>query len=89
MSTMTTTVMETGLFSADSHVIEPDDLWRDVLPANFWGPTASTVAPGGTDPARRCDEMAEDGVVAEVLYATRGLRVFGVQDPAAQEAVPG
>jgi uncharacterized protein len=86
MPTMTTTVMETGLFSADSHVIEPDDLWRDVLPPNFWGPTAGTVAPGGTDPTRRCDEMAEDGVVAEVLYATRGLRIFGIQDPAAQEA---
>jgi uncharacterized protein len=85
-TTLTKTVMETGLFSADSHVIEPDDLWRDVLPAEFWGATAGTVAPGGTDPALRCGEMAQDGVVAEVLYATRGLRVFGVQDPEAQEA---
>ena len=80
-------ITATGLFSADSHVIEPPDLWRDVLPENFWGSTASTVTPGGgTDPLRRCDEMAQDGVAAEVLYATLGLRVLGVQDPAAQEA---
>ena len=83
---MIKTLTETGLFSADSHVIESADLWSDVLPANFWGTTPRTDKPGGTDPTLRCGEMAEDGVVAEVLYPTLGLRVFGVQDPATQEA---
>lgn len=77
--------VEVGLFSADSHVIEPADLWRGVLPDDFWGTTPRSDKPGGTDPALRCGEMAQDGVVAEVLYATLGLRVFGVQDPATQE----
>ena len=85
-TTMTKTLTEAGLFSADSHVIEPADLWSEVLPANFWGTTPRTDKPGGTDPELRCGEMAQDGVVAEVLYATLGLRVFGVQDPATQEA---
>ena len=84
-TTMTRTALEAGLFSADSHIIEPADLWRDVLPANFWGTTPRSDKPGGTDPELRCGEMAQDGVVAEVLYATLGLRVFGVQDPATQE----
>ena len=84
-TTMTRTALDAGLFSADSHVIEPADLWRDVLPANFWGTTPRSDKPGGTDPELRCGEMVQDGVVAEVLYATLGLRVFGVQDPATQE----
>jgi predicted TIM-barrel fold metal-dependent hydrolase len=67
-------------------VIEPPDLWHDVLPDDFWGTTPRSDKPGGTDPELRCGEMAQDGVVAEVLYATLGLRVFGVQDPATQEA---
>src|SRR5271154_4779912 len=86
MSTvLTKTALEAGLFSADSHIIEPSDLWKGVLPADFWGTTPRTDKAGGMDPALRCGEMEQDGVVAEVLYATLGLRVFGVQDPAMQE----
>lgn len=34
----------------------------------------------GTDPTKRGEEMQLDGVVAEVLYPTLGLGVFGIDD---------
>jgi predicted TIM-barrel fold metal-dependent hydrolase len=78
--------VDVGLFSADSHVIEPASLWHDVLPPDFFGGRARAGKPGGSDPSRRCSEMAEDGVVAEVLYATLGLRLYGIEDPQTQES---
>jgi predicted TIM-barrel fold metal-dependent hydrolase len=85
-SLMTKTVLESGLFSADSHVIEPVEIWKDVLPPDFFGSNRRTDKPGGKDPELRKEEMEADGVVAEVLYATLGLRVHGIQDPETQEA---
>jgi len=41
---------------------------------------------GGWDPKARVHEMAQDGVSAEVLYPTSGLRLFGIDDPELQEA---
>jgi predicted TIM-barrel fold metal-dependent hydrolase len=42
--------------------------------------------PGGWDPAERVQEMAKDGVSAEVLYPTLGLNLFGLDDARLQEA---
>ena len=42
--------------------------------------------PGGWDPKARLDEMAVDGVSAEVLYATYGLRLYALEDAPLQEA---
>jgi predicted TIM-barrel fold metal-dependent hydrolase len=118
------------LISADSHVLEPSDLWTKGLPAamrdraprvffneqrGFWmfgcdevtpqPITFSFVAgvdldnlpamhkagyaaarPGGWDPKARLDDMAADGVSAEVLYPSLGLGLYWIQDPAFQEA---
>jgi predicted TIM-barrel fold metal-dependent hydrolase len=118
------------LISADSHVLEPSDLWTKGLPAAMrsraprvmfddkggsWmfgcdevkpqSITFSFVAgvdldnlpemhragyaaarPGGWDPKARLEEMAVDGVSAEVLYPSLGLGLYWIQDPAFQEA---
>jgi predicted TIM-barrel fold metal-dependent hydrolase len=42
--------------------------------------------PGGYDPHERVREMAQDGVSAEVLYPTLGLKLFGLEDARLQEA---
>ena len=84
------------IISADSHVMEPHDLWEKGLPPSLRDqapkyPPAKVgegfqAHPGGTDPNARLKEMATDGVSAEVLYATHGLGQFGMDDARLQEA---
>lgn len=84
------------IISADSHVMEPADLWTRQMPAALRdvAPTFKPLPkgpgfdnhPGGTDPRERVREMATDGVSAEVLYPTHGLRLFALHDPALQQA---
>ncbi|HEY7059943.1 MAG TPA: amidohydrolase family protein [Chloroflexota bacterium] len=84
------------LISADSHVMEPHDLWSSALQGQF-GDAAPKFKqlevgegfqahPGGQDPHARLKEMATDGVSAEVLYPTSGLSLFSQDDAALQEA---
>ena len=84
------------LISADSHVVEDPHLWESRLPSHLRDeapvfPDRSTgghfqAHPGGWDPTRRLEEMAADGVSGEVLYPSFGLDLFGLPDPALQEA---
>ncbi|MEK7216939.1 MAG: amidohydrolase family protein [Chloroflexota bacterium] len=84
------------IISADSHVMEPHDLWEARLPALFRDRAPKFPAPrvgegfqhhpGGHDPRARVTEMAVDGVTAEVLYPTLGLTLFGQDDASLQEA---
>lgn len=86
------------LISADSHVMEEPDFWHSKLPDNLKGdvpefpprPKTGTEMddqrPGGYDPNHRITEMETDGVSAEVLYPTLGLRLFSLESPEAQEA---
>jgi predicted TIM-barrel fold metal-dependent hydrolase len=119
------------VISADSHVMEPADLWtsrldarlRDraprVLPnegrpgwsfhapglppsmvAGAWGAGRSGEAlkqhlatagyesarPSGWDPVERLKDQDVDGVHAEVLYGTLGLRLFRMTDAELQRA---
>ena len=81
------------LVSADSHITEPNDLWDKRLPASlrdrapkFPPRNADGQKPGGYDSKARLDEMAVDGVTAEVLYPTLGLRLYAMEDAEAQEA---
>ena len=97
---MTTTTASAGtegavdelLISADSHVMEPGDLWATRLPKGLrdQAPTFEGVSdqskPGGWDPTERLKEMAVDGVSLEVLYATRGMTLFRIEDVPLQEA---
>jgi len=84
------------IISADSHVMEPPDLWKTrVAPA--FRDSAPLFPPhkvgegfqahaGGWDPNERVKEMELDGLTAEVLYPTLGLDLFGLDDAALQEA---
>ena len=81
------------IISADSHIIEPDDLWTKALPQSLKSkfpdyPKRNSPGEktGGWDPKARIGEMEVDGVSAEVLYPTLGLRLFAIEDPELQEA---
>lgn len=87
---------EEVLISADSHISEDPDLWVTQLPPAFrdvaprFPPRKVGEGfqdkPGGWDPHQRVQEMAADGVSAEVLYPTLGLRLFGLDDAGLQQA---
>ena len=80
------------LISADSHVIEPDGLWKTHLPAGLrdrapaFGGRRRGDHPGGMNKHERVAEMAADGVSAEVLYPTHGLRTLSLDEPDLEEA---
>ncbi|MEK7214623.1 MAG: amidohydrolase family protein, partial [Chloroflexota bacterium] len=85
-----------AIISSDSHVIEDPDLWVKRLPQAFRD-RAPEFPPltagghfqgvgGGNDPHKRIDEMAVDGVSAEVLYASFQLTLYQLKDAALQEA---
>lgn len=84
------------IISADSHVMEPPELWVTRVP-EFFKDRAPRFPehkvgegfqkhPGGQDPIARIQEMEVDGLSAEVLYPTLGLGLFGLDDAALQEA---
>jgi predicted TIM-barrel fold metal-dependent hydrolase len=81
------------IVSSDSHIMEPPDLWEAGLTPSLKPkfpqfPPRNTAGekPGGHDPKARLDEMAVDGVSAEVLYATHGLRLYALEDAELQES---
>lgn len=84
------------LISADSHVVEPHDLWTTRLPAAFRDEAPVFKPPrtgegfqqhaGGTDPTQRVKEMEVDHVAAEILYPTLAMMMFGQKNAALQEA---
>ncbi len=70
---------EERIISADSHVMEPEDLWNRNLPPGlkekypkFPARNSPGEKPGGWNPRARIDEMEIDGVSAEALYPTLG-----------------
>ena len=80
------------IISADSHIQEPEDLWVNQLPAamkdrypKFPKRNSPGEKPGGWDPKARISEMETDGVSAEVLYPTLGLRLFAMEDAEARK----
>jgi len=122
------------IISADSHVMEPADLWTSRLPTSLrdqapevrknldrpgysfhapglppstvsgsWGAGKSgaelkahletagyeSARPSGWDPAERLKDQDIDGVHAEVLYGTLGMRLFRMTDGALQRAIFG
>ncbi|MGH7774903.1 MAG: amidohydrolase family protein [Candidatus Binatia bacterium] len=84
------------IISADSHVMEPPELWATGVPAPFRDSAPRFPPhkvgegfqkhPGGHDPHARISEMEVDGLNAEVLYPTLGLDLFALDDAALQEA---
>jgi predicted TIM-barrel fold metal-dependent hydrolase len=88
----TATPVDELLFSADSHVIEPEGLWKRELPPSLRGRAPelggrrSGDHPGAMEKAERLQEMAADGVSGEVLFPTHGLRLLSLEDPELEEA---
>ena len=115
--------MGSRIISADSHVVEPPDLWTSRLGAEYEGRAprltedaegakfevngvsgpavvGGFISPakaglgfatrlseglsGGWDPEARIVDMDKDGIAAEVLYPSFGMRLFGLDDPAMQ-----
>ena len=76
--------------SADSHMSEPPDLWESRLPRDLrdyaihikheYGKGFYARA-GGYEPQARLEDMARDGVVAEVLYPTFGKDMYHLERP--------
>lgn len=96
MTTEAKGVNQEIIISADSHVMEPPDLWVNGVPERFRESAPKFPPhkvgegfqqhPGGWDPHERIKEMETDGLSAEVLYPTLGLDLFGLDDAALQEA---
>jgi predicted TIM-barrel fold metal-dependent hydrolase len=78
------------LIDSDSHVRESPELWVERLPAAFRdrAPRFSPeeAPPGATDSTFRIPEMEQDGVFATVLYTSKGMNMFHMEDAALQEA---
>ncbi len=79
--------------SADSHVIEPHDLWERALPARHreaaprFSPTNGFEwHPGARSSADRLLAAEDDGVAAEVLYPSSALSLFTIRDVELQQA---
>ena len=87
-----TKTVDEVLISADSHVIEPEGLWQRELAKSFgdrapnFGGRRRFDNPGAMDKSLRISEMAADGVSAEVLYPTHGLRCLSLDDPELEQA---
>ena len=83
------------MISADSHVMEAPNLWACLsdtykdraprFPERRSG-EGFERRPGGNNPHERVKEMQVDGVSLEVLYPTRALWLFGLEDADLQEA---
>ena len=72
------------MISTDSHVVEPDDLWKRELPQRL-SKNIPTVKiglplPGASDPKVRIDDQERDGIEAEVLFPNNGMALFGLDD---------
>jgi len=84
------------IISADSHVMEPVDLWKKGVPEKYR--EAAPLFPphklgegfqrreGGQDPHARIREMEVDGLSAEVLYPTLLLKLYALNDAGLQQA---
>ena len=77
------------LISADSHVMEPEGLWKREVPAAFrdqapafgGGRPDDLVNPAAVDKHLRLAEMAQGNISAEVIFPTWGLRLLSLDDP--------
>ena len=91
-----TTIERLPRISADSHMCEPPDLWETRLPERFREHAIRIkhepgkgfyFRAGGYEPGPRLEDMARDGVAAEVLYPTFGKDMYGGgRPPEAAEA---
>jgi predicted TIM-barrel fold metal-dependent hydrolase len=81
------------LISADSHVMEPELLWKREVPQPYkdrapgfgGGRPDDLVNPAAVDKTLRLSEMAAGGISAEVIFPTWGLKLLSLDDPDLEE----
>ena len=76
------------MISTDSHVMEPDELWRDLpkrLQELLPRVPFRNSPPGATDPHLRLRDLDTDGVEAEILFPNYGMALFAVDDIETQQ----
>ena len=77
------------VISADSHVMEPEKLWKREVPRAFreaappfgGGRPDDIKNPAAVDKTLRLAEMAAGSISAEVLFPTWGLKLLALDDP--------
>jgi predicted TIM-barrel fold metal-dependent hydrolase len=83
------------LFSTDSHVMEPHDVWKQTAApyreiVHEWlstiGFRADQLPKGASDPHARLLDQDRDGIQAEILFPNDGMTIFGMPDGRAQHA---
>jgi predicted TIM-barrel fold metal-dependent hydrolase len=77
------------MFSADSHVQEPDDLYHELpeeLQNNIPNIFRSEAPPGAGNPELRVKDQDLDGVGAEIIFPNKAMVLFGLDDVPTQEA---
>jgi predicted TIM-barrel fold metal-dependent hydrolase len=81
------------LISVDSHVMEPDHVWRS-LPPRLHEKLYATLAimgfqpppvKGASDPHERLLDQKRDGIQAEIIFPNNGMALFGIDDVETQE----
>ena len=76
------------LISTDSHVMEPDELWKELpkrLQEKLPVVPFRNCPPGATDPKLRRIDQETDGIEAEVLFPNYGMALFGIDDIETQQ----
>ena len=76
------------LISTDSHVMEPDELWKELpkrLQEKLPVVPFRNCPPGATDPKLRIQDQDTDGIEAEILFPNYGMALFGIEDVEAQQ----
>jgi len=81
------------LISADSHVMEPELLWKREVPAKYrdrapafgGGRPDDLLNPAAVDKTVRVSEMARGNISAEVIFPTWGLKLLSLDDPEIEE----
>ena len=78
-----------AMFSADSHVQEPDDLYDELseeMRQNIPNIFRSDAPPGAGNPELRVKDQDLDGVGAEIIFPNKAMVLFGLDDVPTQEA---
>jgi uncharacterized protein len=76
------------LISTDAHVMEPDELWKELparLQENLPKVPFRNNPPGASDPHLRLKDQDTDGVAAEILFPNYGMALFGIDDVDTQQ----
>ena len=76
------------MISTDAHVMEPDELWKQLPPrlqAHLPNVPFRNSPPGATDPHLRLRDQDTDGVEAEFMFPNYGMALYAIDDIETQQ----